>query len=195
MPLASSALPSSGSVIDAAAITRADMTVSVSRSDVHACVARVDALISAIGLSISSPLPTSQSNPFFTTPGTPWAYSGLDMRIASHARSLARKPVTVSGVPSPSRSGLNGGRAARPCSIRTSTPCGASCTAASTSALFDDPRRRLPEIATTCTCAVLTNDANHASLRNIPEIPGSRVGLCENTGRRAPRRRSKMSRS
>ena len=47
---------SSGIVIDASSITRPDIVVSVSRSDACACVARAEALISAMGLSISSPL-------------------------------------------------------------------------------------------------------------------------------------------
>lgn len=68
MPSASSARPSRGTVIDAATITRADMTVSVSLSDAHACVARPDALINAIGLYTSSPLPTTQSSAFFRHP-------------------------------------------------------------------------------------------------------------------------------
>ena len=67
-------------MIDAATMTRADMTVKVCVSDAHAWLARADALITAIGLWISSPLPTTQSSAFFTTPGTPWAYSGLDIQ-------------------------------------------------------------------------------------------------------------------
>lgn len=66
------------------------MTVRVSASDAYASVARGDALTSAIGLSISSPLPTIQSNAFFNTPGTPCAYSGLEISTAS-ARAIRRR--------------------------------------------------------------------------------------------------------
>jgi hypothetical protein len=61
---------------------RVDITVRVSANDAQACVACDDALMSAIGVSINSPLPTTQSNTFFKTPGTPWAYSGLNRSIA-----------------------------------------------------------------------------------------------------------------
>ena len=70
---ASGVLPPSGTVIDASSSTRADITSSVRASDSHAWVARADVLISATGLSISSPLATTQSSAFFRTPGTPWA--------------------------------------------------------------------------------------------------------------------------
>ena len=72
-------------MIDASPMTRADITVKVSFNEAHACVARADALISATGLSTSSPLPTTQSSAFFMTPGTPCAYSGLEIRTASLA--------------------------------------------------------------------------------------------------------------
>ena len=66
-------LPSSETVIDASRTTRADMTDSVFASDVHACVARAEALIKATGLSISSPLPTTQSSAF----SGPWYSVGV----------------------------------------------------------------------------------------------------------------------
>ncbi len=78
-------------MIDASSTTRADMTVRVSTSDAHACVARAEALINATGLSTNSPLPTTQSNAFFNTPGTPCAYSGLEMSTASHRVQLGSK--------------------------------------------------------------------------------------------------------
>ena len=62
----------------------------------------------------SSLLPTTQSSAFFRTPGTPCAYSGLDIRTASHASNAARNLVTASGALSPSRSGLKGGMSASP---------------------------------------------------------------------------------
>lgn len=71
MPSASSVRPCTGTVVDASGMTRADITVKVSKSDAHACVARADALMRATGLPISSPLPTIQSSAFFKTPGTP----------------------------------------------------------------------------------------------------------------------------
>jgi len=78
-------LPASGTVIDASCTTYADMTDSVSANDAQAWVARADVLIKAIGLFTSSPLLTTQSSAFFNTPGTPCAYSGLDITTASHA--------------------------------------------------------------------------------------------------------------
>jgi hypothetical protein len=44
------------------------MTADVSDSDPHACLARPDALIRAIGLSTRSPLSATQSKAFFITP-------------------------------------------------------------------------------------------------------------------------------
>ena len=76
----SNVLPPSETVIDASRTTRADMTDNVFASDVHACVARAEVLIKATGLSISSPLATTQSSAFFRTPGirgrTPDSISG-----------------------------------------------------------------------------------------------------------------------
>ena len=61
----------------------------VSASDLHGCVARADALIRAIGLSTSSPMPTTQSA-FFTTPGT-WA-PGVRERLGTGASCRDRHP-------------------------------------------------------------------------------------------------------
>ena len=56
-----------------------------------AAFARADAFTSATGLSISSPLETSQSSAFFKTPGTPCAYSGLEISSASCACTSNRR--------------------------------------------------------------------------------------------------------
>ena len=95
--------------MDASRITRADITESVSTSDLQARVARLEAFRRATGLSTSSPLPTTQSSAFFRTPGTPCAYSGLDSKTASADLRAARNAATGIGGVSVSRSGLNGG--------------------------------------------------------------------------------------
>jgi hypothetical protein len=82
-------------VIDASGTTCADITVSVSASDAQAWVALGDALISATGFSASSPLPTTQSRAFLRTPGTPWAYSGLEITTPSAAPSWKRNLATT----------------------------------------------------------------------------------------------------
>src|SRR5829696_1882001 len=87
---------------------------------------------------------------FFRAPGTPWAYSGLEIRTASEASSWERKSMTVGGaVPASrsSRSGLKCGRLASPSYRTTSTPSGARLTAALRRAVFEEAARRLPEIA------------------------------------------------
>src|SRR5262245_29897991 len=83
LPPASTSSRANANVIDASATTYPDMVVNVSQRDAWAWVARADALITATGLSMSSPLATSQSSAFFNTPDTPCAYSGLEIRIAS----------------------------------------------------------------------------------------------------------------
>src|SRR5215207_3004486 len=97
-----------------------------------------------------SPLLTTQSMAFFRAPGTPWAYSGLEIRTPSEASSWERKSMTVGGaVPASrsSRSGLKCGRLASPSYRTTSTPSGARLTAALRRAVFEEAARRLPEIA------------------------------------------------
>src|SRR5262249_42332040 len=125
------------------------MTDSVSTSELQARVARLEAFTRATGLSTSSPLPTTQSSAFFRTPGTPWAYSGLESKTASADWRAARNAQTGVGGVSVSRSGLNGGNWSRSSKIATSIPDGASCAAALTSAVFEEARRKLPEIAST----------------------------------------------
>ena len=56
---------------------------SVSIKDSCAWVARGDAFSNATGLRTNSPLPTTQSRAFFNTPGTPCAYSGLEINTPS----------------------------------------------------------------------------------------------------------------
>ena len=90
---------------------RADMVVSVSFSDACACVAEKDVLIDATGLFMSSPVPTIQSSAFLRTPGSPWAYSGVEKSTASDCCSWSLKSCTGSGLVS-SMSGLKCGSSA-----------------------------------------------------------------------------------
>ena len=102
--------------------------------------------MTATGLSLNSPLPTSQSSAFFSAPGTPCAYSGLEMITASH-RSMAHRSAWTAGVISLSRtSGLNAGIGKRPSNVVTSTPLGASCVAAAMTERFVERRLTLPEM-------------------------------------------------
>ena len=66
--------------------TSADMVRSVSTSDAWACTARAERFQRPTGFPTSSPLPTTQSKAFFSVPGTPWAYSGLEITTAYRAR-------------------------------------------------------------------------------------------------------------
>src|SRR6516225_3053661 len=90
--------------------TRADIVRSVSTSDAWACTARAERFQRPTGFPISSPLPTTQSKAFFSVPGTPWAYSGLEITTAAAAFTCARKLITAAGPESISRSGLKWGR-------------------------------------------------------------------------------------
>src|SRR5262249_5086538 len=73
-----------------------------------------DAASRTTGLPSSSPLETIQSSAFLSAPGTPCAYSGVEMTTPSAARRSARSSATAGGgtAPSPSRSGENIGSAA-----------------------------------------------------------------------------------
>ncbi len=104
------------------------------------------ALITATGLSYSSPVPTSQSSAFLSEPGMPPAYSGVAMTMASARVTAARSEAT--GGP-PSSSGLKWGSA--PSSSQTSTWSGAAAASARTRAELADDCLRLPEMATRCT--------------------------------------------
>src|SRR5262249_28598501 len=112
IPASSSFLPDSGTAIDASGTTRAAIVRSVSASWACAWSDRGEALTRAIGLSLSTVVDTSQSSRFFIDPGTPWAYSGLQIMTASAAPTRARRSATAGGgaAPSPSRSGLKWGR-------------------------------------------------------------------------------------
>jgi hypothetical protein len=90
------------------------MVFSVSRRWAMAWLARGAALISAVGICGNSTLGTSQSRPFFITPATPWAYSGLQMISPSAAPIRRRRSTTAAGGVSPSRSGLKCGRSPSP---------------------------------------------------------------------------------
>ena len=99
--------------MEAPGTTVADMTVSVSTNELQACVARAEVLTRAIGFRMSSPLPTTQSRAFFNAPGAPCAYSGAEIRTASHVPSWLRNLLTAAGVLFSSRSGLKAGSSAR----------------------------------------------------------------------------------
>src|SRR6476660_5488444 len=101
--------------------------------------------MSATGLSYSSPLLTSQSSAFFMTPGTPCAYSGLEIRTPSLASSWDRKSRTAGGGFSVSRSGLKCGSSDKPKYTTTWTSSGARALAACNSAVFEELPRRLPD--------------------------------------------------
>ena len=128
---------------------RPDIVLIVSDSAACACVARGDALMSAIGLFTNSSPPTNQSSAFFITPVTPCAYSGLAIITPSAIFSLARRSMTEAGS-LPSRSGLKNGRPPSPSYTAISIPSGAKAAAARSNAVFRDVSLRLPEIARIC---------------------------------------------
>src|SRR5262249_41256404 len=111
-PDSSNVLPSSGTVMEASSISLTDITERVRVRDACAKVARGEALKSATGFSYNSPLATSQSSAFFSTPGTPCAYSGLEIITPADLASCERKSLTAFGA-SLSRSGLKWGRSAK----------------------------------------------------------------------------------
>lgn len=92
-----------------AGVTRASITVSVSSSERCAFSPSDDAVISATGLLENSQDDTVQSIAFFNVPGTPIAYSGVQISMPSALRSCWRRWVTASGGVSVSRSGLKCG--------------------------------------------------------------------------------------
>src|SRR5215813_7656182 len=111
MPRSASTLDSSGflsrsgTTTEASFISLTDITERVRVRDACAKVARGEALKSATGFSYNSPLATSQSRAFLRTPGTPWAYSGLEIITPADLASCERKSLTAFGA-SLSRSGL-----------------------------------------------------------------------------------------
>src|SRR5438034_3235690 len=90
MLASSTLLLRSDTVIDASGMRLAVTTVSVSLSDACAWTERGDALRRATGLPYNSPLATTQSSAFFSTPGTPCAYSGLEIKTPSLDRKSTR---------------------------------------------------------------------------------------------------------
>lgn len=113
IPDASTLLLGRATVTHASGTNLAVMVVSVSVRDACACDDRGDALMSATGFSYSSPLLTSQSSAFFRVPGTPCAYSGLEMRTPLLASNCERNSLTAGGGVSVSRSGLKCGSSDR----------------------------------------------------------------------------------
>ena len=145
-PKASRFLPIKGILSDASSTTRADITliVSVQRRLGKSCSRR--RVEQCDWLSTSSPLPTIQSSAFLSAPGTPSAYSGLLISTPSDPLIRVRKLTTVAGS-DPSKSGLKCGSSASPSYKVISTPGGARRAAASRRVVFDEKRRRLPEMA------------------------------------------------
>src|SRR5205823_14790677 len=91
MLASSTLLLRSDTVIDASGMRLAVTTVSVSLSDACAWTERGDALRRATGLPYNSPLATTQSSAFFSTPGTPCAYSGLEIKTRSEERRVGKE--------------------------------------------------------------------------------------------------------
>jgi len=127
--------------------TSADIVRSVSTSDAWACTARAERFQRPTGFPTSSPLPTTQSKAFFSVPGTPWAYSGLEITTAAAAFTCARKAITSAGPESVSRSGLKWGRRSSKSQSRTSVSGSVTREANRKTVVFRDLARRLPEIA------------------------------------------------
>jgi hypothetical protein len=99
--------------------------VNVNRSEASALSPPLfsgEALIAATGLSFSSPVETIQSRAFFRTPGTPKAYSGVQIMTASDFYTFSRKTLTT--ILSSSKPGLKCGNFSRPSNISkyTSSP-------------------------------------------------------------------------
>src|ERR1700682_2471781 len=152
LPSASTACRANGVRIEASCSTRPSIISSVSVSSAFTFSPPLDdALMRTIGLSWSSLLETIQSRAFFSEPGTPCAYSGLEMTKPSAHASSARKAATFGGAASPSRSrsGLKCGRSATPSYIMTSIAAGATRAAARRRAALGDLERREPEIGRT----------------------------------------------
>lgn len=129
--------------------TSADIVRSVSASESCAWNDCDDGLTSATGIPGNSKLLTSQSSAFLREPGTPCAYSGVEMSSASASPTRCRNSATDGWATSPSRSrsGLKWGSVSSPAQLETVTPGGATSAAACTIAELDDAARRLPEIA------------------------------------------------
>jgi hypothetical protein len=123
-------LPSRGTQIDASGIIRPFITVTISVKEAIACVARGDAFSNAIGL------PTN-SEAFFNTPGTPCAYSGVEINNPSGHRSCDLRSVTEGGWVN-SRSGLKCGKFPSPLYNLISTFSGDKAIAALIRVVFDE---------------------------------------------------------
>lgn len=105
--------------------------------------------MSAVGFFENSHEETVQSIAFFNDPGTPIAYSGVQMRIASAERSSPLNCVIVSGGVGCSRSGLKWGSDAMPVKIFRSILSFIRVAIAFRSERLEDCVRVLPQIATT----------------------------------------------
>ena len=82
-PASSGVRTGSVRVTDASGMRRAAIVTKISVSCAGACVARGEVFSSATALPGNSALATSQSSAFFRHPGTPCAYSGLEISSAS----------------------------------------------------------------------------------------------------------------
>ncbi len=92
------------------AVIFASIISSVPKSELCAFSPDNEAVISATGFLENSIDETVQSIAFFNVPGTPIAYSGVQINIPSASRSCLRKSVTCSGIFSLSKSGLKCGK-------------------------------------------------------------------------------------
>src|SRR5437773_10455725 len=96
MLASSTLLLRSDTVIDASGMRLAVTTVSVSLRDACAWTERGDALRRATGLPCNSPLATAQSSAFFSTPGPPCPYSGLEIKPYRWPAVVSeRRPLSV----------------------------------------------------------------------------------------------------
>src|SRR5690606_14236256 len=99
------------------------------------------------GLSVISIPPTNQSKAFFMTPGTPWAYSGLDTSNTSQEATSLRQAATTGGSPFSSTSGLKWGRSSRGGRNMTVHPEGARRCTARRARRLEESARKLPDTA------------------------------------------------
>jgi len=98
--------------------------------------------------------------------------AGGALRRANRAR---RQPMTLSGAPLDSRSGLKWGRSRRPSNITTSASGGADAAAAVSSARFPDLRCRLPQMARIFIGGSAGNTREHVADAATSLDPGQRA--------------------
>src|SRR5262245_31549349 len=107
--------------------------------------------MTATGLPTISTPPTNQSRAFLRTPGTPWAYSGLQITRAAWSRISARQRSIEAGGPASSMSGLKNGNESRGSRKVNFKSEDAMRGRARKSLPLDEPARRRPEMPRTLT--------------------------------------------